>query len=307
MGIPVNGKNIFPSNIQGLPTWYQIRISGDGYVARRENQEILIAFNPATVNQDIQGLLPGEMCIYNADMRGMPMRDDITMYGVPVKKFIAAAGVKGQLREYLSNMVYVGVVAYLLGIELEAIDEALDHHFKGRRKLVDTNMNIINASYTWSQENLVKSDPYRVQRIDKTEGKIMMTGNSASALGAVFGGVSFVAWYPITPSTSVIDGMAEYLPKLRQDEDGKATYAIVQAEDELAAIGNGDWGWLGWRPLHDCHIRTRRFFDGRICGLVLFRRNPSRYLEYSTSWSQYRVAHPHLPRGHHIFLLFRAW
>ncbi|HEX6386645.1 MAG TPA: 2-oxoacid:acceptor oxidoreductase subunit alpha, partial [Anaerolineae bacterium] len=251
MGIPVNGKNIFPSNIQGLPTWYHIRVSHEGYVARRHTSEILVAFNDATVHEDIETLPPGGVCIYNDDWRNMPQRDDITFYGIPVNQFVRETGLRGKLRNYIANMVYVGAVAQLLGIPLEKLDEALDFHFNGRRKLVDANMAVVRAAHEWTAESITKVDPYRVEPMSETEGMITITGNEAAALGSVFGGVTLAAWYPITPSTSLIDALNTYLPKLRRDpETGKATYVVIQAEDELAAIGMVlGAGWAGARAM----------------------------------------------------------
>lgn len=251
MGIPVNGKNIFPSNIQGLPTWYHIRVSHEGYVARRHTSEVLIAFNAATVNEDITILPPGGVCIHNDDWRSLPERDDITYYGIPVNQFVRKTGTKGKLKDYISNMVYVGAVAQLLGIPLEKVDDALDYHFKGRRKLVDSNMEVVKEAFEWTAENLPKSDPYRVEAMNATDGKIMITGNEAGALGSIYGGATFAAWYPITPSTSFIDALNGYLPQLRRDpETGEKTYAVVQAEDELAAIGMIlGAGWAGARAV----------------------------------------------------------
>ena len=238
MGIPVNGKNIFPSNIQGLPTWYHIRLSKDGYTARRHTSEILVAFNQATVIQDIQTLPSGGICLYNGDWRSIPQRDDVTYYAVPVNEFIRDTGTKGKLKDYMANMVYVGALAHLLDIPLERLDEALSFLFKGKRRTVDSNMGVVRAAHEWAKANLAADHPYRVAPMNETEGLIMMTGNEAAALGSVFGGVTFAAWYPITPSTSVIDALDSYLQQLRRDpQTGEATYAVVQAEDELAAIG----------------------------------------------------------------------
>jgi len=238
MGIPVNGKNIFPSNIQGLPTWYHIRLSADGYTGRRHTSEVLVAFNQATLVQDIQTLPAGGICLTNADWRDVPRRDDVTFYAVPVNEFIRDSGTKGKLKDYLANMVYVGALAHLLDIPLERLDEALAFLFKGKRKTVESNMAVVRAAYQWAAANLPVSHPYRIAPMAATDGLIMMTGNEAAALGAVFGGVTFAAWYPITPSTSVIDALNGYLAQLRRDPGtGEATYAVVQAEDELAAIG----------------------------------------------------------------------
>ena len=248
LGIPVHGKNIFPSNIQGLPTWYHIRVSRDGYIAR-QHSEVLVAFNPATLHDDIADLPAGGVCIYNADLKGMPEREDITYYGLPVKQLIKDADVPVKRKPYIANMVYVGAAAFLLGIPLDVIEAALSDQFGGRQKLVDLNMFIVKGAFDWSGENLTKTDPYRVAPLDKTDGLIMMTGNEAGALGAVFGGVSVAAWYPITPSTSFIDALKAFLPKLRL-EDGKATYNVIQSEDELAAIGMIlGAGWMGARAL----------------------------------------------------------
>jgi 2-oxoglutarate ferredoxin oxidoreductase subunit alpha len=251
MGIPVNGKNIFPSNIQGLPTWYNIRVSHEGYVARRQTSEILVAFNLATVQEDIANLPPGGICVHNGDWRSVPQRDDITYYSIPVNRFVAKTGMKGKLRDYIANMVFVGGLAQLLDIPLEQIDDALSFQFKGRRKLVDPNMDMVRTAYEWTAKNIVKVDPFRITPMNETVGMIMMTGNEAAGLGAVYGGVTVVAWYPITPSTSIIDSINGYLPRLRKDpETGRKSYTVIQAEDELAAIGMLlGAGWAGARAM----------------------------------------------------------
>lgn len=248
MGIPVHGKNIFPSNIQGLPTWYHIRVSHQGYIARRE-PEVLVAFNPATVYDDVNDLPSGGVCIYNDAIKGLPERDDLSYYALPVNDLIKDVDVPITRKPYVANMVFVGAVAQLLDIPLDIIEEALGAQFGYRKKLVDMNMGVVSDAFNWTAENLKKRDSYRVQPMDKTDGLIMMTGNEAGALGSVFGGVSFSAWYPITPSTSFIDALRDFLPKLR-DVDGKATYAVIQAEDELAAIGMTlGAGWAGARSV----------------------------------------------------------
>jgi 2-oxoglutarate ferredoxin oxidoreductase subunit alpha len=250
MGIPVCGKNIFPSNIQGLPTWFTVRVSKDGYIARKETSEVLVAMNQATIGEDIDNLPAGGVCIYPADWK-VPERDDIHMYPVPVKELLKSADVPSNLRDYISNMVYVGVLAALLEIELGEIEQALDFHFSGKTKAVEMNMAVVRAAYEWSMDNLPATNPYRVERLDLTKNMIMLDGNSAGALGAVFGGVTLVAWYPITPSTSLVDALREYVQEMRLDpETGKATCAVVQAEDELAAIGMViGAGWAGGRAM----------------------------------------------------------
>ncbi len=251
MGIPVTGKNLFPSNIKGLPTWYSIRLSKDGYQARRFTKEVLVAMNPATFGEDITTIAPGGICLYPDDSRMELPRNDITYYPMPVKELVKQSGVGADLRDYIANMVYVGVLAHLLGIEVAEIEAAITRHFKGKTKPIQINMGVVNAAVAWAQSNLNTPCPFRVERMDSTNGMIMLDGNSAGALGAIFGGVTVAAWYPITPSTSLIDALNEYLPQLRKDADtGAPTYAVIQAEDELAALGMViGAGWAGARAM----------------------------------------------------------
>ncbi|HLB49099.1 MAG TPA: 2-oxoacid:acceptor oxidoreductase subunit alpha [Anaerolineales bacterium] len=251
MGIPVSGKNLFPSNIQGLPTWYTIRASKDGFTARRVRAEILVAMNKASVIEDVQKLESGGTCIYAENTGYAPQRDDVTFYKIPADKLANASGLEGKLKSYAENMTYVGVLAYLLGIDMEELKSALNWQFKGKTKAIEPNLKTINASFEWAKENLVKTDPFRVERMDKTQDMMMIDGNTAAALGAIYGGVSFVAWYPITPATSVAESLNTYLPQLRTDpETKKLTYSVIQAEDELAAIGMIlGAGWAGARAM----------------------------------------------------------
>jgi len=248
MGIPVSGKNLFPSNIQGLPTWYTIRVSKDGYLARREKNEIVIAMNPASFTQDLESLTPGGVFFFPDDIKIPVNRDDVVVYPMPVKQLVRSSEAPRNLRDYVANMVYVGVLAQVLGIDLEKVKQALDFHFKGREKPILLNLNLIEAASTWVSENLEKKDNYRVEPMDATQGYIMADGNTAAALGSIYGGVHFAAWYPITPATSLAEALVDYLDMLRKDvETGKNTYAVVQAEDELAAIGmtiGAGWGGL---------------------------------------------------------------
>lgn len=250
MGIPVSGKNIFPSNIQGLPTWYTIRVNKDGYLARRDEHEIVVAMNPATVQQDMEKVLPGGVFLYADHLRPQGLREDIVAYSMPVQQLARESGAPPKLRDYVANMVYVGVLAYLLGIDLDAIHAALNFHFANKAKAVDLNFGVVRSAYRWAEENLEKRDPYRVLPMDATRGLILVDGNSASALGAVFGGVQFVSWYPITPSTDLAEAVERYLRRYRVREDGKATYVVIQAEDELAAINMAvGAGWAGLRAM----------------------------------------------------------
>ena len=252
MGIPVSGKNLFPSNIQGLPTWYTIRLNKDGYTARCDDNEIVVAMNPETFAKDLASVVPGGVFLYADHIKLAINREDVVAYPMPVKKLSRASEVPSGLRDYVANMVYVGVLAQILEIDLEAIYHALDFHFKGKEKPIELNYGVIMAAYEWAQENLVKRDPYKVEAMNATEGYIMADGNTAGALGSIYGGVHFVSWYPITPATSMPEALSEYLPKLRKDprEPKKNTFAIVQAEDELAAIGMAvGAGWGGLRAM----------------------------------------------------------
>jgi 2-oxoglutarate ferredoxin oxidoreductase subunit alpha len=249
MGVPVHGKNVFPSNIQGLPTWFHIRASAQGWVARQA-PEIAVAYNPQTLHEDAAALPPGGVLVLNGDLPGAPERDDVVTYRIPVKELMADVEVKGKLKDYLANMTYLGVVTQLLGIPLDVVAAALDQQFGGRKKLVDANLPVVAKAWHWSEANLDKADPYVIEPMDATEGLMLITGNDAAALGAVFGGVSVAAWYPITPSTSVIDALKDHLLDLRTDEDGTPSWAIIQAEDELAAIGMVlGAGWAGARAM----------------------------------------------------------
>ena len=250
MGIPVNGKNLFPSNIKGLPTWYTIRASKDGYTARKAVTEIVVAYNNDTAPEDVSNLPPGGVCVTTDKIaRVINQRDDISYYEIPVAKLMRQTKVPSAFRKLVENMTYVGAVAQLFDIPLDLIYQVLLDNFKGREKPARMNHDIVELAYHWTAENIEKTDPYRFEQMDGTRGKIMMTGNDAGALGAIFGGVNVVAWYPITPSTSFVDGVMSFR-HLRQTEDKQNTVAIVQAEDELAAAGIiVGAGWAGARSL----------------------------------------------------------
>jgi len=251
MGIPVSGKNLFPSNIQGMPTWFTIRASSEGFTARRETVEVLVAMNIATFEEDLSGLVEGGVCFYPDHFSAPETRPDVVFYPMPVRSVIKQVNPPRELRDYMVNMVYVGVVAQMLGIDLQEIRGALETHFRGREKPVQLNMQVVGASASWARENLQELDPYVLERDSQTEGMILIDGNTAAALGAIYGGVTFAAWYPITPASSLAEALQTYLPQLRKDpETGKATYAIVQSEDELAAIGMAiGAGWAGARAM----------------------------------------------------------
>ncbi len=251
MGVPVAGKNIFPSNIQGLPTWYTIRVNKDGFLGRLEERHIVVAMNPNTFTRDYESLVPGGAFFYPDDVKQPIDRQDISTYPMPIKKLSREADVAPNLRDYLANMVYVGVLAQVIGIDLQKIYLALDYHFKGKKKAVESNFALVKAAADWARENLVKTDPYWVEPMNATEGYVMTDGNVAAALGAVYGGVQFVAWYPITPASSLAESLNEYLPVFRKDpQTGKNTFVVIQAEDELSAIGMSiGAGWSGLRAM----------------------------------------------------------
>src|SRR5215467_10513441 len=251
MGIPVSGKNIFPSNIQGLPTWFSIRASKDGFVARRETAEIVVALNRQTANEDIAGVASGGVVIYPLEWKLSEDRGDIFYYSLPVQQMAKDSGASTEMRPYVANMVYVGALTQLLGIEVAEIKAALSDHFHGKSKPIELNFGVVQAAIDYTREHITKRDPFHVERMNANSGKIIINGNSSAALGAVFGGFTVAAWYPITPSTSLVDALGDYAKNLRKDpETGKATYAIVQAEDEIAAIGMVTGaGWAGARSM----------------------------------------------------------
>jgi 2-oxoglutarate ferredoxin oxidoreductase subunit alpha len=250
MGVPVSGKNLFPSNIAGLPTWYTIRASKDGYVARTRDAEFLVALNPETAKSDVEVLPTGGVAIYEENLNLKQYRDDVVFYPVPFDKITAAVCPEAKLRKLVKNMVYVGVVAQLLSIDLKVVENGLRKQFAKKQKVFDLNFGAVKAGWDYAQEKLTKQDPYFIERMNQTAGKIIIDGNAACGMGAVFAGVTVVAWYPITPSTSLIEAATDLLKKFRVTPEGKATFAVVQAEDELAAIGMVlGAGWAGARSM----------------------------------------------------------
>jgi 2-oxoglutarate/2-oxoacid ferredoxin oxidoreductase subunit alpha len=251
MGIPVSGKNLFPSNIAGLPTWFTIRASKDGYIARRRDSEVLVAMNPESAAADVQSLKPGAVCVYDERLELKSLRQDVIFYPVPFDKLVGPVCPDAKMRKLVRNMIYDGVLAKLLGIEMREIQTALKKQFKKKVKAIDLNYGAAQVGYEFAEKNLPKQDPYWLESLDKTRGKILIDGNSAAALGAMFAGVTVVTWYPITPSSSLCEQLIGYLKKYRIDpETGKATFAVVQAEDELAAVGMVlGAGWAGARSM----------------------------------------------------------
>jgi 2-oxoglutarate/2-oxoacid ferredoxin oxidoreductase subunit alpha len=237
MGVPVSGKNLFPSNIAGLPTWYTIRANKDGYVARKKEIDFLVAMNQETARDDVMSLAPGAAVLYDEPLNLSSLRGDLVFYSVPFDKLVAPVCPEAKLRKLVKNMIYVGVVAKLLDIDMNEVEKALRKQFAKKVKAANLNFAAAQSGYDYASSRLTKADPYRIERMDKNQGKIIIDGNSASALGCVFAGCTILSWYPITPSSSLAESMIEYLKRFRVGPDGKATFAVIQAEDELAAIG----------------------------------------------------------------------
>jgi 2-oxoglutarate/2-oxoacid ferredoxin oxidoreductase subunit alpha len=238
-GIPVMGKNYFPSNIQGLPTWYEVRVSGEGHAGRRGGVDLMVAMNPQTWAQDIASIDPGGYLFYDSTKPMPPskFRDDINIVGMRLTEICNAAYTDPRQRQLFKNIIYVGALAALLNIDLAMIEALIGEQYKGKEKLLAPNIKALHMGRDYARDHLAPLG-LRVQHSDKVGDKIFIDGNSASALGAVYGGATVAAWYPITPSTSLAEAFARYCRRYRTDPDtGKSRYAIVQGEDELASIG----------------------------------------------------------------------
>src|ERR1041384_5263312 len=252
MGIPVSGKNMFPSNIAGLPTWFTIRASKHGYIGRRKEIDFLVAMNPETAREDVMKLESEAAVVYDEPLKLNELRSDLHFYPVPFDKLVGPVCPEAKLRKLVKNMIYDGIVAWVLSIEMEEIQKALVKQFgKRKAKAAELNWGAAKAGFEYAAKTFTKTDPYRVERMNETAGKIIIDGNAACALGSMFAGVTVVTWYPITPSSSLVETLIGYMKRFRHDpETGKATYAIVQAEDELASIGMAiGGGWAGARSM----------------------------------------------------------
>ncbi len=250
MGVPVSGKNMFPSIIAGLPPWFTIRANKNEYIGRKKEIDFLVAMNPETAQEDTMTLAPGASVLYDEPLALHKLRDDLLFYAVPYDKLVAAVCPEAKLRKLVKNMVYVGVVANLLTIEMGEIEKAIRKQFATKAKAAALNLAAAQAGFDYAKANLKKLGTFYIERMDKTAGKIIIDGNSAAALGCMFAGCTVVTWYPITPSSSLVETMIEYMKEYRITPDGKATFAIVQAEDELAAIGMViGAGWAGARSM----------------------------------------------------------
>lgn len=248
MGVPVSGKNLFPSNISGLPTWYIVRLSDEGYQAPGDRTHIQVLVNKATWVEDLAALEPGSVVVWNMDSK-MPMdREDVVSYPVPMTKL--ARSLSPKLAKLVTNIVYVGVLAELLGITDEALHKAVAVQFRGKASAIELNTTALELGRNHAKENFTKGDPYVVESRAIEQQRFFMEGNEAAALGCIFGGVQLLAWYPITPSSSLAEGIIGWLPRLRTNDEGESTCAVIQAEDELAAAGMVlGAGWAGGRGM----------------------------------------------------------
>ncbi|HYA28270.1 MAG TPA: 2-oxoacid:acceptor oxidoreductase subunit alpha [Acidobacteriota bacterium] len=253
MGIPCSSKNMFPSNIQGLPTWYQIRANADGYMSRKDVIDVMVMFNDVTAAKDIYRVRDGGLILYDnsTPLQTNLKRDGVQYVGFPANKLVAKLVPASPLRAKQRNMVYVGALAYLFGIDMSVIKAVLEDTFGKKPAVIESNLICIDAGYQFCKEQGYKQSIARLEPIpDGNKGKIITEGNTAAALGAIYGGASVICWYPITPSSSLAESMEYYLPRLRKQIDGKKTYAIVQAEDEIASVGMiVGAGWAGARAM----------------------------------------------------------
>ncbi len=300
MGVPVSGKNLFPSNIAGLPTWYTIRANKDGYIARKKEIDFVIAMNAETAQEDVMSLAPGAAVLYDEPLKLNALRNDLIFYPVPYDKLVAPVCPEAKLRKLVKNMIYVGVAAQLLGIDMAEVEKALRKQFSTKVKAANLNLAAVKAGFEYATANLTKQDPYFIQRMDKTTGMIIIDGNSAAALGCMFAGVTVVTWYPITPSSSLVETLIDYMKEYRIGPDGKATFAIVQAEDELAAIGMVlGAGWAGARSM-TATAGPGISLMAEFAGLAYYAEVPGGGLGYSTCRPVHWFTYAHVAGRHSL-------
>jgi 2-oxoglutarate ferredoxin oxidoreductase subunit alpha len=251
MGVPASGKNIFPSNISGLPTWFSIRVNERGYAARKADIDFLAALNPQTAKEDAASVKPGGALLADESFQLKGFRSDIHIYEAPIFKLAEQFSTDPKIRKFSANMICLGMLAHILDLDLSELEKALLREFGNKAKAAEINHQAILTGYRYAEKSILKTDPFRIERRNLTQSKILIDGNKAAALGAMYGGCAVAAWYPITPSTSLIENLSEYMKEYRTDpQTGKASYAIVQTEDELAAIGMViGAGWAGARAM----------------------------------------------------------
>ena len=272
MGVPVSGKNLFPSNISGLPTWYIIRVSDQGYQAPGDRTHFQVVMNKDTWSKDVEGAEPGTIILYNEDVKMPVDRDDCLVFGMPMTKM--ARAISPKMAKMIANMYYVGALQYLLGIDQDALERAVNRQFKGKASAVESNLKAIEEGRKFAEENIEWGQPYTLEAREKIEGQFLVEGNEAVALGSIYGGINMLSWYPITPSSSIAEAIIQWLPELRNTEEGDATCAVVQAEDELAAAGMVvGAGWAGGRGM-TCTSGPGISLMSEFVGLAYFAEIP---------------------------------
>jgi 2-oxoglutarate/2-oxoacid ferredoxin oxidoreductase subunit alpha len=276
MGVPVSGKNMFPSNIAGLPTWYTIRASKRQYVARKKEVDFLVAMNPETAKEDVLTLEPGAAVVYDEPLKLNALRNDLVFYPVPFDALVKAACPDAKLRRLVRNMIYDGILAKLMGIDLALMEKALSKQLGKKAKAVTLNTGALKAGWDYAEANLTKQDPFFIEPMNETAGKILIEGNAAAAIGCMMAGVTVVAWYPITPSSSLCESLIGYMKKYRVDKaTGKATFAIVQAEDEIASLGMViGAAWAGARSM-TATAGPGISLMGEFAGLAYYAETPA--------------------------------
>ena len=276
VGVPVSGKNMFPSNIAGLPTWYTIRASKRHYIARKKEVDFLVAMNAETAKEDVMTLEPGSAVVYDEPLKLNALRQDLTFYPVPFDKLVAPVCPDAKLRRLVKNMIYPGVLAKLLGLDMKRMEQALAKQLGKKAKAVVLNAGALKAGWDYAEANFTKQDPFFIEPMNETAGKILIEGNAAAAIGCMMAGVTVVAWYPITPSSSLCESLISYMKKYRIDKaTGKATFAIVQAEDEIASLGMViGASWAGARSM-TATAGPGISLMGEFAGLAYYAETPA--------------------------------
>ena len=294
MGVPVSPRNIFPSNIQGLPTWYEVRVSEAGHLGRRGGVDLMVAMNPQTWDKDVAEIEPGGYLFYDST-RALPeskFRDDVHVIGMPLTEICNREYADPRQRQLFKNIIYVGALAALLDLDLREVEKLIGEQYKGKEKLLEPNIKALHMGRDYAASHLPSID-LKVKHADAVGNKIFLEGNSAAALGCVYGGATVAAWYPITPSSSLAEAFSRHCKKFRHDaESGAARYAVVQAEDELSSIGMViGAAWNGARAF--MHFRSGHFADAGIHRACLLRRDSRSDFRCAARRAVYRHAHAH--------------
>src|SRR5262245_10611692 len=275
MGIPVSGKNMFPSNIAGLPTWYTIRANKNGYIGRKKEIDFVVAMNPETAREDVLTLQAGAAVVYDEPLKLNALRPDLPFYPVPFDKLVTPVCPDAKLRRLVRNMIYDGILAKLLDIEMGEMEKALMKQLGKKAKAAQMNMGALKAGWDYAEQHLKKADDFHIERMNKTQGMILVEGNAAAAMGCMMAGCTVVGWYPITPSSSLCETLIGYMKKYRVDKDGKATFAIVQAEDEIASLGMVvGASWAGARSM-TATAGPGISLMGEFAGLAYYAETPA--------------------------------